>query len=91
MNMKRLFTEHPDAVGETYVEHMKVALSFAGPLAGAAAAALVHAVLPFLFVTTASATIKRLHARMVGRVPKQPIRRDQALPANGMPAWDVVI
>jgi Family of unknown function (DUF6356) len=91
MNLKRLFTEHPDAVGESYVEHMKVALSFAGPLSLAAAAALVHAFLPFLCVTTASATVRRLHARMVNRVPKPSLRRDQALPSNGMPAWDPVI
>ena len=91
MNLKRLFTEHPDAVGESYVEHLKVALSFAGPLSLAAAAALVHAFLPFLCVTTASATVRRLHARMVNRVPKPPLRRAQALPSNGMPAWDPVI
>ena len=91
MDLKRLFTEHPDAVGESYVEHMKVALSFAGPLAAAAAAALVHAFLPFLFVSTASATIRRLYARMTNRVPKPPIARGQAVPANGLPAWDPVI
>jgi hypothetical protein len=91
MNLKRLFTEHPDAVGETYFEHMRVALSFAGPLAAAALAAFLHAFLPFLCVTTASATVKRLHARMVNRVPKPPLSRDAPLPANGMPLWDPVI
>jgi Family of unknown function (DUF6356) len=88
MALKRLFTQHPDAVGETYVEHMRVALSFAGPLSVAAVAAFVHAFLPFLFVTTSSATIKWLHARMVSRVPKQPIRRAEDIPANGLSAWD---
>ncbi len=91
MNLKRLFTEHPDAVGESYVEHMQVALSFAGPLLVAGLSALVHAVLPFLCVTTASTTVKRLHARMVNRVPKQPVRRAEAYPVNGMPVWDPVI
>ena len=67
MHVKRLFTEHPEAVGESYFEHMGVALSFAGPLLAAGLAALVHAVLPFLCVTTASRTVKRLHARMVNR------------------------
>ncbi|WP_342341689.1 DUF6356 family protein [Microvirga massiliensis] len=46
---------------------MGVALSFAGPLLGAGLAALVHPVLPFLCVTTASRTVKRLHARMMNR------------------------
>jgi hypothetical protein len=89
MGLKRLFTDHPDAVGESYVEHMGVALSFAGPLLLAGLAALVHAVLPFLCVTTASATVKRLHARMTNRVPKPAIQRPDT--ADGMVAWDPVI
>ncbi len=91
MHLKRMFTEHPHAVGESYFEHMQVALSFAGPLLKAGFAALVHAILPFLCVTTASVTVKRLHARMVNRVPRPPIRRSETLPVNGMPAWDPVI
>jgi hypothetical protein len=70
MHVKRLFTEHPESVGESYFEHMGVALSFAGPLLTAGLAALVHAVLPFLCVTTASGTVKQLHARMVNRRPQ---------------------
>jgi hypothetical protein len=72
MSLKRMFTEHPEAVGETYFEHMGVALSFAGPLLAAGMAALVHAVLPFLCVTTASGTVKRLHVRMMNRIPHPP-------------------
>ena len=87
MSLKRLFTEHPDSVGETYLEHMQVALSFAGPLLAAGCAALVHAFLPFLFLSTASGTVKRLHARMMNRRahPVSPGERD------GMVAWDPVI
>ncbi|MBF9232940.1 DUF6356 family protein [Microvirga alba] len=87
MSLKRLFTEHPDSVGESYFEHMGVALSFAGPLIAAGFAALVHAFLPFLCVTTASATVKRLYARMTNRAPR-------AVPqakTDGMMAWDPVI
>ena len=72
MHVKRLFTEHPESVGESYIGHMGVALSFAGPLLTAGMAALVHAVLPFLCVTNASGTVKRLHARMVNRKPQPP-------------------
>ena len=57
MHVKRLFTEHPESVGESYFEHMGVALSFAGPLLTAGRAALGHAVLPFLCVTPASGTV----------------------------------
>jgi Family of unknown function (DUF6356) len=91
MALNRLFTDHPHAVGESYFEHMGVALSFAGPLAKAAAGAFIHAFLPFLCVTTASATVKRLHARMVNRVPKAPVAQGGAVPPNGMPVWDPVI
>ena len=89
MNPRRLFTEHPDAVGKSYVEHMKVALSFAGPLTLAGLMAFVHAFLPFLFVTTASGTVKRLHARMVNRLRSlrssatRPCRRAPCRPSIG--------
>ena len=63
MTLRRLFTAHPDAVGESYVEHMRVALSFAAPLAVAAGAALVHAFLPFLCETTASRIVRELAER----------------------------
>jgi hypothetical protein len=87
MSLKRLFTDHPEAVGESYGEHMGVALSFAGPLLLAGLAALVHAFLPFLFTTTASATVKRLHARMMSRASK-PAPRPAA---DDMLSWDPAI
>lgn len=87
MSLKRLFTDHPDAVGESYTEHMGVALSFAGPLLAAGLAALVHAFLPFLFLTTASTIVKRLHARMVNRAP-HPARSHAT---DAMHGWDPVI
>jgi hypothetical protein len=87
MSLKTLFTAHPDSVGETYFEHMGVALSFAGPLLAAGLAALVHAFLPFLCVTTASATVKRLYARMTNRVP----RHTPEAATDPMLAWDPVI
>jgi hypothetical protein len=63
--LKRLFTDHPASVDETYTEHMAMALGFAGPLFVAACAALVHAFLPFLFVTKGRDTIGDLHDRLV--------------------------
>lgn len=62
-----LFTAHPAAVGESYLEHMAFALSFALWLAVAAGAALIHAVVPALFETTGSRIIKRLHAKIEAR------------------------
>ena len=84
MRLKSLFTEHPEAVGESYFEHMGVALSFAGPLLAAGMAALVHAVLPFLCVTTASGTVKQLHARMVNRRPQPSV----GSASDSLLAWD---
>lgn len=67
MTILRLFNEHPASLGETYTQHMRVSLSYAVPLLGAALAAFAHAVFPFLFTTTASQTVKRLYERMTGR------------------------
>ncbi len=63
--MKSLFTEHPESVGETYGEHMATAGWFARELLIAGFACAVHALLPFLFVRTASVRVERLHDRMV--------------------------
>jgi hypothetical protein len=65
--LDRLFIVHPRAVNETYSGHAGVALRFALLLLGAGLAALVHAVMPALFETTASSTIKKLHAEMMSR------------------------
>jgi len=102
MSLKRLFTEHPASVGETYAQHMGVALSFALPLTRAALGAYVHAFLPFLCTTTASDTVKGLYARMTRRCaacPKGPQHRPDlfperlrpALPDRALVAFDPVI
>jgi hypothetical protein len=91
MDLKRLMTDHPHSVGESYGEHMRVALSFAGPLAVASAAAFVHAFLPFLCVTTASRTVKKLHARIVSRAPRAPLGAASSTSPDSLPLWDPVI
>ena len=58
------FTRHPQEVGEGYFEHMGVATRVGLQLAGGAVACFVHAVFPFLCVTTGSRTIERLHRRI---------------------------
>jgi hypothetical protein len=59
------FTEHPAAVGETYVEHLGVASGFGTRMILGGLACLAHGLLPFLFTTTGSRTITALHERMV--------------------------
>ena len=61
----RLFRDHPRSVGETYFEHLRAASGFGGTMLVAGTACLIHAVIPSLFVLTASKAIMRLHDRMV--------------------------
>jgi len=65
--LARIFLDHPQKVDETYFEHMRFAAGFAGTLAFAAGAALIHAVVPALCETTASRTVRKLHARIDNR------------------------
>ncbi len=66
-NIQALFTAHPASVDETYFEHMAFALKFFGLLALAAAAALVHAILPFCCEKTASRIVAKLYERTSNR------------------------
>jgi hypothetical protein len=71
--MRCSFTEHPNSVGETYLEHTGVAWRFGFKLLLASLACFIHGLLPFLCVTTGSSTIRALYAEMVTHR-----RRDQA-------------
>ena len=75
--MFKLFTSHPDTVGETYVEHLLAAGGFSWRLAAASLMCAVHALLPFLFEKTASRMVAGLHHRMV-------TARDQRSPARSL-------
>lgn len=63
--MKHLFTDHPQSVGESYVEHLGMAGGFGGRMILGGLACLVHGLLPFLFTKTGSRIITDLHGRMV--------------------------
>ena len=82
--LKRLFTEHPATVDETYGEHFLVATGFAVRLFVASLACMLHAVLPFLCVKTGSNAIALLHDRMVANRHRHPERRlaSQASPTR---------
>ncbi len=69
MTLSKLFTEHPASVDETYFGHMAFAAWFASRLFMAGGAALVHAILPFLFETTASRIVRELYERTSKRTP----------------------
>lgn len=61
------FTKHPAEVGETYLQHMRVALGFSVTFAWLAFVALVHAFFPFAFITTASDKVIYLYKKMTKR------------------------
>jgi hypothetical protein len=61
--MTNPFTAHPNSVGETYGEHCAFAFAFGARMALGGLAAMVHAVFPFAFITTASAALDELNAR----------------------------
>lgn len=63
----RLFLSHPQTVDESYGEHFRFALGFAARLFGAGCAALIHAIIPCLFESTASRMIGEMHERIARR------------------------
>jgi len=72
--LKALFTDHPNSVNETYLEHMHMSSSFGFWLAAATFCAFIHAIFPFLFEKTASNIIRKLHDRMVANRVVKPAR-----------------
>jgi hypothetical protein len=63
--MLHAFTDHPDSVGETYLEHMGSAWGFAATMLAGAVCCLLHGIFPFAFQKAGSRRITELHERMV--------------------------
>jgi hypothetical protein len=59
-----LFTKHPKEVGETYLQHMCVALGFSFVFLLLTLSAFVHAFVPFIFINTASNKVFSLHKKI---------------------------
>ena len=63
--MSNPFTVHPQSVNETYWEHFAFAMRFGFKMTLGGFAALLHAVFPFMFVTTAGKLCDELqHMRL---------------------------
>ena len=77
MNLAKLFTDHPASVHETYFGHMAFAAWFASRLFMAGGAAFIHAVLPFMFETTASRIVRELYERTSNRNPHHPSAQEK--------------
>jgi hypothetical protein len=69
--LSRWFTEHPRAIGESYVEHQRHALHFSGALFRASLACFIHALLPAAFEHTASRSVVRLYGEMSRRAARE--------------------
>jgi hypothetical protein len=65
--LRRLFLDHPQAVGESYGEHLATAGRFGLAMVIGGGACLIHAVLPAAFKTTGSSTVAELHRQMVAK------------------------
>ena len=57
----RLLTEHPAAMGETYLEHLRFAFGFGASMIAGGLACLVHGLLPFCFTTSGSRRVRALY------------------------------
>jgi hypothetical protein len=60
--MANPFTAHPASVGETYGQHLRFALRFGVRMTLGGLAAALHALFPFLLITTASRVLDELNA-----------------------------
>lgn len=65
----KLFIDHPRTIGETYTQHARTAFSFGWRMTVGGLACMAHAIVPGIFVKTASRTVVQLDAEMRGRVP----------------------
>tara|TARA_B100000902_G_C27233105_1_gene875978 strand:+ start:228 stop:455 length:228 start_codon:yes stop_codon:yes gene_type:complete len=59
--LSKIFTHHPESNGETYFQHMRCASYYGFKMIVSGVAAIVHAILPFLFETAASDCAKMVN------------------------------
>jgi len=77
---KKLFIDHPHQGGETYLQHLAFTARMTIELFCIGAALIIHGLFPFLFETTASRGINRLHEIVTARA--QHARTASAKPAR---------
>ena len=59
--------EHLDLVNETYIQHLKVAFNVSSLMIAGGFQAIIHAICPAIFQTSASDKIKKLHEKISKR------------------------
>lgn len=75
------FTKHPHQVNESYSEHLGFALRFGVKMTLGGLAAIAHALIPFLFVTTAG----RVNDELQAMRKHSPGRKKAILGGGNMP------
>ena len=65
--MTNIFTNHPNEVGETYLQHMLAASRYSATFLLLVFVSLTHAILPFLFTRTASCVVQEMSAHIKER------------------------
>jgi hypothetical protein len=78
-----IFTRHPAQGGETYFQHLRFASAVGFQLVLAGLAALVHAIFPFVFQTTASSLLSGVHRRVEAKRTPLPDSVASQPPADG--------
>lgn len=77
--IKKLFTEHPHSLGESYLEHLICAAGYGLRMIFAGFAAIIHSIFPFLFETTASDLAKEITGNVDSRKDEAVIQEQTKL------------
>ncbi len=80
----KLFLAHPEALNESYVQHLRHAMSYSGRLFAASFCAFAHGLLPFLFEKTASTAIRTMYGEMAARGATSPPQGQPATNRDGL-------
>jgi hypothetical protein len=67
--MKKIFTDHPNSMGETYFQHMKIACLFGSKMVFGGFACIIHAIFPFIFKKTGSDILLNMLHEFIERMP----------------------
>ena len=65
--MNNPFTKHPHSVGETYLEHMGVALNTGIKIQLVVLIIVIHAIFPFLFEHTGGDKLNKINKELQDR------------------------
>jgi len=65
--MANIFNKHPKEVGETYFQHLWVALKYSFKLLLLFIISFIHSIFPFIFKTTVSAKIIEMAEELKNR------------------------